>query len=675
MCLPMFNVRQTALLQTWVLSYNLAIFSTLMLCATELIAIQSVRSQSTQPSEERDSDEPVASESECDRDSSEETSAASPPGSSVGYSVGERYGASPPKTCPPRSKTPQPSPILPQSPAFSPTLAPRSSPPTSRTPTPTLAPAAIPTPAREPVRQEPNPPVPQAQPQPPSPEAGNDRQPVPAPPPVPNRTEVIPPPPPVASQEAGIEASTLPTLPARTPTASSNGRIAAAASGNPRPQFPTPIPNQSPVSNQPLNQSPVSRQPVTSGREAASTAAPSITTLVASAQPLYEDPAAGVEPATLTPQPRSQSDRSIRPHFPVPQFIGAAATPTPTATQTAATHPPVGAPQHHAAVTPPKYEFQGVYLHQGDSTSARMRIGGVYPIAPNAIIGGSVQVTTGDAFADSQTEGFDVNELYLAASLPDLPNLRFLVGQLDLTSYFDRNSFAKDGATHFFNGVFQTNPALSRTGIGSRPALLVNWSVNDNIEAKVSGFSSARELQEFSIDGFAAEIALRTGNFIVRGTYATDRDGGRNDSFRESFDIRRSGNDIGVREDDREQAYGINAEVFIPEAKLGLFARYGHYDNLEIDLGGDTFSLGFNLLDIFLNADRLGIAYGRDLSNDSIRRKRDEDVPDVFEAFYDIRLLSNVRVGFSLQSLDNFSETILGIRVKTEFNMTPLERE
>lgn len=482
----------------------------------------------------------------------------------------------------------------------------------------------------------------------------------------------------MASQDAG----TVPSFPVETTTPNTD-RIAAAQSGNPRPQFPLPqygTGYSTQGSHQPLVSQPsaISRPPsVATAPPPPSTQSP-ISTLVASVQPLYQDPAAAAPPATLTPQSHpanSQSDRSILPQFPVPQFLGAALNPSPNPTQTAAAQQLADTlPQDRAAVTPPSYEFQGVYLHQGDSTSARMRIGGVYPIASNAIIGGSVQVIDGDAFSDSQTEGFDVNELYLAASLPDLPNLRFLIGQLDLTSYFDRNSFAKDGATHFFNGVFQTNPALSRTGIGSRPALLVNWSVNDNLEAKVSGFSSARELQEFAIDGFAAELAFRTNNFIIRGTYATDRDAGRNDSFRESFDIRRSGNDIGVRENDREQAYGVNAELFIPEAKLGLFARYGHYDNLEIDLGGDTFSAGFNLLDIFLNADRLGIAYGRDLSNDSIRRQRGEDVPDVFEAVYDIRLLSNVRVGFSLQSLDNFSETILGIRVKTEFNMTPLER-
>ncbi|MGB3241096.1 MAG: hypothetical protein WBB29_22620 [Geitlerinemataceae cyanobacterium] len=326
------------------------------------------------------------------------------------------------------------------------------------------------------------------------------------------------------------------------------------------------------------------------------------------------------------------------------------------------------------ALTPPRYQFQGVYLYQGDDASARARISGFYPLAPTVALGGSFDVTDGTAFADSQTQGASINELYLVASIPDLPNLRFSVGQLDLTSYFDRNSFAKDGATHFFNSVFQTNPALSRTGIGSRTGLLVNWSVTDNVEAKVAGFSSARRIEEFRVDGLAAELGVRQGNFIVRGTFATARDAGVDDGFREIFPLDRSNGGTGLLSDDREQAYGINAEVFVPEIGLGLFGRYGRYENIDAELGADTYSVGMNVLDLFLPRDRFGIAYGQDLSNNSLRRDNGDDLPDVLEAFYDFALLPSLRVGFSFQSLDEFSESILGIRVKTEFDMTPLQR-
>ncbi|MCU0548000.1 MAG: hypothetical protein MUC48_01510 [Leptolyngbya sp. Prado105] len=326
------------------------------------------------------------------------------------------------------------------------------------------------------------------------------------------------------------------------------------------------------------------------------------------------------------------------------------------------------------ALTPPSLTFQGVYLHQGDQTSARARLYGIYPLSPSALVGASIDVTTGRGFTDTPDDGFNVNELYFATSPRDIPNLRFVVGQIDLTSYFDRNSFAKDGATHFFNPIFQTNPALSATGIASRPGALVNFSLSDNIEAKAAVFSSSKGLSDFALDGFAGELGVRYGNLIVRGTYATDRDSGSNSGFQEIFQLSRGGGQTGLLRGDREQAYGVNAEVFIPNLKMGIFGRYGRYNNLDLDESGDTFSGGITFLDLFSPDDRLGLAYGRALSNDTLRRNSGDEVPDALELFYDFKLLSNLRVGFSVQQRNNFSETIAGVRVKTEFDVTPRGR-
>jgi hypothetical protein len=326
------------------------------------------------------------------------------------------------------------------------------------------------------------------------------------------------------------------------------------------------------------------------------------------------------------------------------------------------------------ALTEPSLRVQGVYLNQGGDSSARARLTGEYPVTPNLLFGATVDLTDGDAFSDSREQGLSINELYLATSLRELPNLRFVVGQLDLTSYFDRNSFAKDGATHFFNSVFQTNPALSSTNIASRPGALVNWSLTDNIDARAAVFSSSRSLSDFALDGFAGEIGVRFGNAIIRGTYATARDGGSNDGFREIFGINRGSNDFGVDEDDREDSYGVNAEVYIPNLRMGIFGRYGRYNNRDVDEGGDTYSVGISFLDLFMQNDRLGLAYGRGLSNDKLRRQSDERTPDVLELFYDFEVLPNLRLGFSVQELNGFSETIAGVRVKTEFDVTPRGR-
>lgn len=315
----------------------------------------------------------------------------------------------------------------------------------------------------------------------------------------------------------------------------------------------------------------------------------------------------------------------------------------------------------------PTLRLQGLYVNQ-DGSSARARVTGIYPFTTNALVGGTVDLTAGDDFSDSQVGSLSINELYFTGSLPSLPNLRLTVGQVDLTSYFDRNSFAKDVGTHFFNPVFQTNPALAAAGIGPRPAALLNWNITDNVEAKVAAFSSSRNLSDFAIDAFAGELGFRVGNAIIRGTFASDRDAGR-DGFQEIFGIDRGNGVFGPESGDRENAFGLNAEYFIPQINMGLFARYGHYENTELDEGADTYSLGLNFLDLFMPDDRLGFGYGRNLSNDELRRDNDDKVPDVWELFYDVRISPNFRAGATLQARNEFSDFIAGFRVRADFDL------
>lgn len=320
----------------------------------------------------------------------------------------------------------------------------------------------------------------------------------------------------------------------------------------------------------------------------------------------------------------------------------------------------------------PSLIFQGGFITQGE-TGARARLTGLYPVSPNLLFGGTVDLTTGEGFSDTAGTGLDITELYVTASLPSYPNLRFTAGILDLTSYFDRNSFAKDSLTHFFNPVFQTNPALARTGLGSRPAALLNWDISDNLNARAAAFSSSRSLGELAVDGFAGELAYRFDNGIIRATYATDRDDQRN-GFEEIYGIARGNGELGPRTSDRESSYGINAEYYIPEIKMGLFGRYGHYQNTSMGRGGDTYSAGFNFLDLFMKDDRLGFGYGRDLSSSSLRRANKAKLPDVWEVFYDFRLTSYLRAGVTLQARDEFSDLVAGFRVKTEFDLLNLGR-
>lgn len=350
-------------------------------------------------------------------------------------------------------------------------------------------------------------------------------------------------------------------------------------------------------------------------------------------------------------------------------------------TPAAQTSDPAAAPAEGEAIAQggsallgaPFIQLQGAVVVQGDEFSARARVTASYAITPNLLVGGTLDAVTGEAFADSPESGLNLNELYVAVSPSEIPTLRFAAGLLDYTSYFDRNSFAKDGVTQFFNPIFQTNPALAAAGLSSRPGVLVNWSVTDNLELRAAGFSSRRDLSDFAIDGFAAEAAVRIQNLILRGTYITALDAGDDSGFREIFQFDRGG-DFGLRSGDREQAYGINAEYFVPSIRLGLFARYGWYDNLDLGRGGETYSFGFNLLDLLMRDDRLGLAYGRDLSDEGLRQQRDDKLPDVLELFYDARLLPYLRAGITAQARNSFSETILGFRLRADLSLSDLGR-
>lgn len=316
--------------------------------------------------------------------------------------------------------------------------------------------------------------------------------------------------------------------------------------------------------------------------------------------------------------------------------------------------------------------LQAAALLQGSDLSARLRASGLYTFSPSVFAGAVVDLTAGTGFSDSAAVGLDLNELYVTASPANVPELRFTVGLMDLTSYFDRNSFAKDSLTHFFNPVFQTNPALSAVNIGSRPGVLVNWTPLDQLSLTATAFSSSRSLNSFALDAFAGEVGVRFGNAIVRGTYVSGRDAGFGSSFAEAFSLTSSsGTGLGPQAGDRETAFGLNGEYFIPGINLGLFGRYGWYTNQDQGESGTTYSFGVNALDVFLADDRLGLAYGRQLSNASAQAASGRPTPDVLELFYDLRLSPNLRAGVSVQQRNAFSETYLGLRVR--YDLSPAE--
>ncbi|MEO1589874.1 MAG: carbohydrate porin [Cyanobacteria bacterium J06632_22] len=363
---------------------------------------------------------------------------------------------------------------------------------------------------------------------------------------------------------------------------------------------------------------------------------------------------------TTTPESMLADAGALAPLAPPPAIESPAATPA--AVNNAA---PL---LEDGPITPPSLNLQGSIIQIGDEFSARARLRGYAYLSSNVLVGATVDLTTGNAFSDTDGTGLGISELYIAAAPSGAPNLRFAVGQLDLTSYFDRNSFAKDSLTHFFNPVFQTNPALAATQLESQPAALVNWRATDDLILKAAAFSSGG-IDDFSIDGFAGEVGVRFGDLILRGTYVSATDAGSRSSFPEIFQSNRGNGIFGTLPGDREVSYGVNAEWFIPTLNLGLFGRYGYQENQALDLSGQTYSGGVNLFDVFMADDRLGVGYGWGLSNDSLRQQQNGDTPDVFEVFYDVRVAPNIRAAVDFQQRNSFSETYLGIRVRADMEL------
>ncbi|PSN10642.1 porin [filamentous cyanobacterium CCT1] len=360
----------------------------------------------------------------------------------------------------------------------------------------------------------------------------------------------------------------------------------------------------------------------------------------------------------IAPIPQPPADRTAP--APSVQDVAQTSTPSPEATL---------APAERSEVF-----VQAAYLQEGSEGSARLRAEGIYVLSPSVFAGATVDLSTGQAFSDTDQTGLSLSELYLTASPANLSELRFTVGLMDLTSYLDRNSFAKDSLTHFFNPVFQTNPALSTVNVASRPGALVNWTPVDAVSLTATAFSASRSLSDFAIDSFAGEVGVRFGNAIVRGTYVNSIDAGRRDGFSEIFAIDRGNGQFGPLPGDRETGFGLNAEAFIPNLKLGLFGRYGWYTNQTLGVSGQTYSLGVNGLDVFMPGDRLGLGYGRQLSNNELRQASGGPIPDVWELFYDAQIIDNLRAGVSVQQRNAFSETYLGFRVRYDLMWNPLRR-
>jgi len=95
--------------------------------------------------------------------------------------------------------------------------------------------------------------------------------------------------------------------------------------------------------------------------------------------------------------------------------------------------------------------------------------------------------------------------------------LDFFVGQLDLTNYFDRNTFANDETTQFLNGALVNNPMLKQPVNGA--GAVVRWDAGRDLGFSLGGQTTHALGKDLLSEPFMiAEIDYHTTR-LIEGNY------------------------------------------------------------------------------------------------------------------------------------------------------------
>jgi carbohydrate-selective porin OprB len=95
--------------------------------------------------------------------------------------------------------------------------------------------------------------------------------------------------------------------------------------------------------------------------------------------------------------------------------------------------------------------------------------------------------------------------------------LDFFIGQLDLTNYFDRNTFANDETTQFLNGALVNNPMLKQPVNGA--GAMVRWDAGRDLGFSLGGQTTHDLSKDLLSEPFMiAEIDYHTTR-LIEGNY------------------------------------------------------------------------------------------------------------------------------------------------------------
>ncbi len=219
---------------------------------------------------------------------------------------------------------------------------------------------------------------------------------------------------------------------------------------------------------------------------------------------------------------------------------------------------------------------------------------------PDRRLGSLSRVNADAETLGGQDERLMVREAWLGLRFID-DRLDVILGKLDPTNYFDRNLFANDETTQFFNGALVNNPMLKQPPNG--PGGVTRWDAGRDVGFSL-GVHAPNDLGKDLLGGpyVIGEIDYHTvrlidGNYRLWGRVGT------------------------LPEDHRRQTWG--AGVSLDQSltpRLGVFGRAGFSRTEGVSLTSYAASTGIRLTSPPFGRpkDRLGVGYSfqREASGD-----------------------------------------------------------
>lgn len=253
---------------------------------------------------------------------------------------------------------------------------------------------------------------------------------------------------------------------------------------------------------------------------------------------------------------------------------------------------------------------------------------------PDNRLGSLSRVNADAETLGGQDERLTVREAWLGLRFIG-DRLDVILGKLDPTNYFDRNTFANDETTQFLNGALVNNPMLKQPPNG--PGLVTRWDAGRDVGFSL-GAHAPNDLGEDLLGGpyVIGEIdyhsaRLIDGNYRLWGRVGT------------------------LPEDSRRQMWGAGVSLDqLLTPRLGVFGRAGFSQTEGVSLTSYAASTGIRLTSPLFGRpkDRLGVGY-------SFQREAAGD-EHLAEIYYNLFLTDRLSVSGDVQWLFSGPDQVTG---------------